>query len=210
VSAPTKPKLTPLPSAPASSRRYQSVGYRTKTLLLGPALKTSQLIHQRVSKRVALAVFSSDPISSTAYATEEILLVLVGAGTSLAALRLATGLALPVALAITALHIAVDPDHARELAQLWSKVHIPIPLEIIDAPDRNLLATVEETIAELVRPDTEVTVLVPRRRYVGFWRRVLHDQTSSGLTKVLGSMENVNVTLVPFHFGSISQLRSIR
>ena len=113
-------------------------------------------------------------------------------------------------LSITAVHIAVDPDHARELAQLWSKVHIPIPLEIIDAPDRNLLATVEETIAELVRPDTEVTVLVPRRRYVGFWRRVLHDQTSSGLTKVLGSMENVNVTLVPFHFGSISQLRSIR
>jgi amino acid transporter len=113
-------------------------------------------------------------------------------------------------LSITAVHIAVDPDHARELAQLWSKVHIPIPLEIIDAPDRNLLATVEETIAELVRPDTEVTVLVPRRRYVGFWRRVLHDQTSSGLTKVLGSMENVNVTIVPFHFGQPSQLLSSR
>jgi amino acid transporter len=101
-------------------------------------------------------------------------------------------------LAITALHIAVDPDHARELAHLWAKIHIPIPLEIVDAPDRNLPATVEETIAELVRPDTEVTVLVPRRRFVGFWRRVLHDQTSAELTKVLGELENVNVTLVPF------------
>src|SRR5215217_2259374 len=76
-------------------------------------------------------------------------------------------------LSITALHIAVDPDHARDLARLWSKVHIPIPLELVDAPDRNLPATVEETVAELVRPDTEVTVLIPRRRYVGFWRRVL-------------------------------------
>ncbi|HEV3011724.1 MAG TPA: APC family permease [Actinomycetota bacterium] len=113
-------------------------------------------------------------------------------------------------LTITALHVAVDPDHARELGRLWAKVHIPFPLELVDAPDRNLLATVEEAVAERVRPDTEVTVLVPRRRYVGFWRRVLHDQTSAGLTRVLGSMENVNVTIVPFHLGSQPQLFSVK
>ena len=114
-------------------------------------------------------------------------------------------------LSITALHIAVDPDHARELARLWAKVHIPIPLEIVDAPDRNLPATVEETVAEMIRPDTEVTVLVPRRRYVGFWRRVLHDQTSAELTKVLGDLENVNVTLVPYrlrHRGGLTPVPS--
>jgi hypothetical protein len=105
--------------------------------------------------------------------------------------------------------VAVDPDHARELGRLWARVHIPIPLELVDAPDRNLLATVEEAVAERVRPDTEVTVLVPRRRYVGFWRRVLHDQTSAGLTKVLGSMENVNVTIVPFHLGGQPQLYAV-
>jgi hypothetical protein len=113
-------------------------------------------------------------------------------------------------LAITALHVAVDPDHARELGRLWARVHIPIPLELVDAPDRNLLATVEEAVTELVRPDTEVTVLVPRRRYVGFWRRVLHDQTSAGLTKVLGSLENVNVTIVPFHLGGRPQLYAVK
>jgi hypothetical protein len=112
-------------------------------------------------------------------------------------------------LAITALHVAVDPDHARELAHLWSKVNIPIPLEIVDAPDRNLPATVEETVAEMVRPDTEVTVLVPRRRYVGFWRRVLHDQTSAELTKVLGDLENVNVTLVPYRLRRRGGLRPV-
>src|SRR5215211_5969950 len=95
VTALRQPDLRRPPSAPAPalSRRYQSTGYRAKKLLLGPALKTSQLSNERVSKRVALAVFSSDPISSTAYATEEMLLVLVGAA-------LATRLALPVALAI--------------------------------------------------------------------------------------------------------------
>src|SRR5215207_1575009 len=108
-------------------------------------------------------------------------------------------------LRITAMHIAVDPDHARELGRLWSKVHIPFPLELVDAPDRNLPATVEEAVGELVRPDTEVTVLIPRRRYVGFWRRVLHDQTSSGLTAVLGAVANVNVTIVPFHLAGQRQ-----
>jgi len=90
-------RLRPLPSGPTRSRRYQSLGYRAKSVLLGPALKTSQLVHERISKRVALAVFSSDPISSTAYATEEILLVLWFAGTA------ATGLALPLSIAITGL-----------------------------------------------------------------------------------------------------------
>jgi amino acid transporter len=113
-------------------------------------------------------------------------------------------------LTITALHVAVDPDHSRELGRLWAKVHIPFPLELVDAPDRNLLAAVEEAVAERVRPDTEVTVLVPRRRFVGFWRRVLHDQTSAGLTRVLGAMENVNVTIVPFHLGSQRTLAAVR
>jgi amino acid transporter len=54
VSASPEPDLQRPPSAPATSRRYQSVGYRAKALLLGPALKTSQLAHERVSKRVAL------------------------------------------------------------------------------------------------------------------------------------------------------------
>ncbi|MCI0688375.1 MAG: APC family permease, partial [Sporichthyaceae bacterium] len=103
MSAQSQPRLDPAPpptrsrpTAP-SSRRHQSVGYRAKKVLLGPPLKTSQLVHERITKRVALAVFSSDPISSTAYATEEILLVLVFAWAA------ATSLALPLSLAITAL-----------------------------------------------------------------------------------------------------------
>ena len=47
-----------------------------KRLLVGRAKRTEQAIHERLSKKTALAVFSSDALSSTAYATEEILLVL--------------------------------------------------------------------------------------------------------------------------------------
>jgi len=47
-----------------------------KRLLVGKALRTEQATHERLTKKTALAVFSSDALSSTAYATEEILLVL--------------------------------------------------------------------------------------------------------------------------------------
>ena len=47
-----------------------------KRFLIGRALSTEQAAHERLSKKTALAVFSSDALSSTAYATEEILLVL--------------------------------------------------------------------------------------------------------------------------------------
>jgi len=50
-----------------------------KRLFVGRALRTEQAIHERLTKKTALAVFSSDALSSTAYATEEILLVLAAA-----------------------------------------------------------------------------------------------------------------------------------
>jgi len=49
---------------------------KLKRVLVGRALRNEQAQHERLTKKVALAVFSSDALSSTAYATEEILLVL--------------------------------------------------------------------------------------------------------------------------------------
>ncbi|TLY31674.1 MAG: APC family permease [Nitrospirae bacterium] len=65
-----------------------------KRWLLGHPLATKQAAHERLSNPIALAVFSSDPLSSVAYATEEILLVLVLAGT--AALHYSLGISLVI------------------------------------------------------------------------------------------------------------------
>ena len=70
---------------------------RLRRLLIGAPLTSAQLPHERLSKRQALAVFASDALSSSAYAIDEILLVLVTAGS--AALAMTT----PIALAIVAL-----------------------------------------------------------------------------------------------------------
>src|SRR5256712_14049051 len=68
-----------------------------KRPLVGPPMPLAQARHERLGKAVALAVFASDPLSSVAYATEEILLVLILAGSA------ALSYSLPVALGIAAL-----------------------------------------------------------------------------------------------------------
>lgn len=65
-----------------------------KRWLVGDPLKTAQARHERLSKTIALAIFSSNAISSVAYATEEILLVLVLAGAA------AVAWSIPISLAI--------------------------------------------------------------------------------------------------------------
>jgi amino acid transporter len=54
-----------------------------KRLLVGRPIATSEQEHQRLPKRIALPTFSSDALSSTAYATEEILFVVAAGGSSL-------------------------------------------------------------------------------------------------------------------------------
>src|ERR1041384_4980141 len=66
-----------IPAAPISPTLPDSLAYRIKNKLLGPPLRTEQLIHERLGKPTALAVFASDNLSSSAYATEESLKVLV-------------------------------------------------------------------------------------------------------------------------------------
>ena len=71
-----------------------------KRLMVGRPLSTDEEEHQRIPKKIALAVFSSDAISSTAYATEEILFV-----TALGTSSLTLGLAhlVPIGLAVALL-----------------------------------------------------------------------------------------------------------
>jgi amino acid transporter len=70
-----------------------------KRVLVGRPLATTEMEHQRIPKTIALAVFSSDAISSTAYATEEILFVVAVGGSSLA-LGLNTLIPIGIAVAI--------------------------------------------------------------------------------------------------------------
>ncbi len=78
-----------------------------KRLLVGRALASDKAEHQLLPKILALPVFSSDPLSSNAYATEEMMLVLVTAGTA------ALALMVPISLAIAALLLIVVTSYRQ-------------------------------------------------------------------------------------------------
>jgi amino acid transporter len=80
-----------------------------RQIVLGSPLPTAEHALQRLNKVKALAVFSSDALSSVAYATEEILLVLVTVG--LAALELS----MPIALVITGLLVIVAASYYQTI-----------------------------------------------------------------------------------------------
>ena len=82
---------------------------RIKKLLLGSPLRTADLPHQRLSKKAALAVFASDNLSSSAYATEEMLLALVAGGAA------AVHLMLPAAIAIAVLTAIVVISYSQTI-----------------------------------------------------------------------------------------------
>ena len=91
------PAIPPeLDERPSSAHAVEeSLPYRLKSKLLGEPLLNEDLQHERLGNATALAVFASDNLSSCAYATEEILRVLVPA-IGLAAFTLVT----PVTIAL--------------------------------------------------------------------------------------------------------------
>jgi hypothetical protein len=82
---------------------------KIKRTVIGAPLSTAQAAHERLTKPKALAVLSSDALSSVAYATEEILHVLLLAGLG------ALALSLPIGAAIVALLLIVGISYRQTI-----------------------------------------------------------------------------------------------
>jgi amino acid transporter len=92
-------QLTAKRAASAPTTAAGRLFARLKGMAIGRPLASEEEIGERLSKKKALAIFSSDAISSSAYATEEIVLAFVLTGTALYALDYS----IPIAIAIAAL-----------------------------------------------------------------------------------------------------------
>ncbi|MBI5945006.1 MAG: APC family permease [Chloroflexi bacterium] len=76
---------------------------------IGRPLSTADASHQTIGKTVGLAVFASDALSSTAYATQEILVILAAAGT------MAFGIVVPISIAIVILLAIVTISYEQTI-----------------------------------------------------------------------------------------------
>src|SRR6478752_6051641 len=86
---------------------------KVKRIFVGRALRSEEAVNERLTKKVALAVFSSDALSSTAYASEEILLVLAAASAFGAAT--AFSYLVPISIAIALLLIIVSISYRQTI-----------------------------------------------------------------------------------------------
>jgi len=132
-------------------------------------------------------------------------------------LDMATARAIQYARTLTpdelrAVHFAVDPDVAEELGRAWTDTGLSrITLDLVACPDRRLTGAAVELVArDLADGETEVSVLLPDRKYTGLWNRVLHDQTADAIERAVSQLAHANVTTVPFHFGPGGDQRGIR
>ncbi|HEU5318000.1 MAG TPA: APC family permease [Chloroflexota bacterium] len=96
-----EPGVYEISSEPAPRGGFSKFVRRAKLALIGTPIRSENEAHERLSNTQALAVFGSDNISSSAYASEEIMRVLVAAGVA------AVSLTLPLAIAIGLLLVIV-------------------------------------------------------------------------------------------------------
>jgi len=80
-----------------------------RSWFIGRPLSTADASHQTIGKTVGLAVFASDALSSTAYATQEILVILAAAGT------MAFGIVVPISIAIVILLAIVTISYEQTI-----------------------------------------------------------------------------------------------
>ena len=80
-----------------------------RSWFIGRPLSTADASHQTIGKLVGLAVFASDALSSTAYATQEILVILAAAGT------MAFGIVFPISIAIVILLAIVTNSYGQTI-----------------------------------------------------------------------------------------------
>ena len=100
------------PGGTALQEQRESTARRSsswRSWLIGRPLPTADAPHEAIGKTVGLAVFSSDALSSTAYATQEIMAILVAAGTA------AFALAFPISIAIVALLVIVTLSYEQTI-----------------------------------------------------------------------------------------------
>ena len=98
-----------------------------KNLLIGNPLETASLQEQRLPKRSALAVLASDNLSSTAYATEEILRALTAGAAVGLALPLFYSIPIGVGIGLLTLVVVISYGQPRSTPTPPAAAPIPSP-----------------------------------------------------------------------------------
>jgi hypothetical protein len=99
---------------------------------------------------------------------------------------------------VRAVHFAYSADDARQIEEEWRRHGPRIPLEVVDAPYRDVGSPLLSYLRELTDEEgTEVLVLLPELVTRG-WRRLLHNQKALYVKRLLLFEPHVVLASVPY------------
>ncbi|HEX5937868.1 MAG TPA: APC family permease [Actinomycetota bacterium] len=98
-----------------------------------------------------------------------------------------------------AIHFQLDAEDTQGIERRWFDANLPIPLDIVEAPFRDLTAPILEEVRRFTtRPDTVVNVVIPELIVRRPWHLFLHNQTALFVKRLLLFEERAILTSVPF------------
>jgi hypothetical protein len=98
-----------------------------------------------------------------------------------------------------AIYFDLDPETAHRMQEEWSDAGIQIPLDIVEAPFRDLTRpTLDEVRRFTSRPGTLVLVVLPEFVVSRWWQRLLHNQNALFVKRLFLFEPNVVLSSVPF------------
>jgi hypothetical protein len=101
---------------------------------------------------------------------------------------------------LTAVHFMLDAARAKALRERWDYYLLDTPLRIIDCPDRRLIRGVQDLVTTALSeyPNTNVTVILPRRGYAPVLGRILHDRSADKIARAVSRVPDAAATIVPY------------
>ena len=107
-----------------------------------------------------------------------------------------------------AIHIAVDPERAKEFEQEWKDMGIGVPLRIIESPYREFAAPLIEYLSNHreLNGSERISVYLPKFVVGHWWEHVFHNHRANRIRKQLMYVRGVMVTLVPWRLESADKV----
>jgi len=104
---------------------------------------------------------------------------------------------------ITALHICRHPDHAKALQKQWDDLKIPIKLEIIETPYRDIIKPLDDYLwarEKELKHGENISVITIKFVSNHWYDAILHNQTTYFISHNLSKHKNISTVILPFHY----------
>jgi hypothetical protein len=101
---------------------------------------------------------------------------------------------------VTAVHFVIDTAATERLRARWEELGMTTRLRLVDVPDRRIARAAATLVTDTIaaKPNTGVTVLLPRRSYAPALGRLLHDRTADRIARVVSRIPQAAATIVPY------------